>query len=55
MILDEPENQLLPPSLFHKYLTPLIFLYMFDRLSYSKTFMKCVKLYVYVKVYLIIN
>ena len=28
---------------------------MFDRSSYSKTFVKCVKLYVYVKVYLTIN
>ena len=34
-----------------KYLTPLIFLNMFDRSSYSKTFVKYVKLYVYIKVF----
>nr|AER41606.1 legume+lectins+beta+domain+containing+protein [Oryza glaberrima] len=37
------------------YLTPLTFLNMFDRSFYSKTFMICVKLYVYIKVYLTIN
>jgi hypothetical protein len=31
------------------------FLNMFDHSSYSKMFMKCVKLYVYIKVYLTIN
>jgi translation initiation factor 2 beta subunit (eIF-2beta)/eIF-5 len=36
-------------------LTPLTFLNMFDRSSYSKNFMKYVKLYVYIKVYLTIN
>ena len=36
-------------------LTPLTFLNMFDHSSYLKIFVKCVKLYVYVKVYLTIN
>jgi hypothetical protein len=40
---------------FPKCLTPLTFLDMFDRSSYLKTFVKCVKLYVYIKVYLTIN
>ena len=40
---------------FPKCLTPLTFLNMFDRLFYSKTFVICVKLYVYIKVYLTIN
>ena len=31
------------------------FLNMFDRSSYSKTFVKYVKLYVYIKVYLTMN
>ena len=38
-----------------KYLTPLTFLNMFYRSSYSKTFVKYVKLYVYIKVYLTMN
>ncbi len=38
-----------------KYLTPLTFLNMFECSSYSKTFVKYVKLYVYIKVYLTIN
>ena len=38
-----------------EYLTLLTFLNMFDRLSYSKTFVKYVKLYVYIKVYLTMN
>ena len=42
------------PSFF-KCLTPLIFLNMFDRLSYPKTFVNCVKLYLSIKVYLTIN
>ena len=42
-------------SSFPKYLTPLTFLNMFDRLSYSKIFVKCVKLYVFIKVYLTLN
>ena len=33
----------------------LIFLNMFDRLSYLKTFINYVKLYVYIKVYLTMN
>jgi hypothetical protein len=33
----------------------LTFLNMFDRSFYSKTFVICVKLYVYIKVYLTIN
>ena len=37
---------------FSKCLTPLTFVNMFDRSSYSKTFAKYVKLYVYIKVYL---
>jgi hypothetical protein len=36
-----------------KYLMPLTFLNIYDRLSYSKSFVKYVKLYVYIKVYLI--
>ncbi len=40
---------------FPKYLTSLTFLNMFDRSSYSKTFVKCVKLHVYIKIYLRIN
>ncbi len=42
-------------SLLPKCLTPLIFLNIFDRSSYSKTFVICVKLYVYIKIYLTIN
>jgi hypothetical protein len=38
-----------------KYLTLLTFLNMFNRSSYSKTFEKYVKLYVYIKIYLVIN
>ena len=38
-----------------EYLTPLTFLNMFDHSSYSKTFVKYVKLYVYIKVYLTMN
>ena len=40
---------------FPKCLAPLTFSNMFDRLSYSKTFVKYVKLYVYIKVYLTMN
>ncbi len=38
-----------------RYLTLLTFLNMFDGSSYSKTFVKYVKLYVYIKVYLTMN
>ena len=38
-----------------KYLTPLTFLNMFDHSSYSKTFVKYVKLYAYIKIYLTMN
>jgi hypothetical protein len=40
---------------FPKCLTPLIFLNIFDHSSYSKTFVKYVKLYVYIKIYLTMN
>ena len=40
---------------FSKCLTMLTFLNMFDHLPYSKNFVKYVKLYVYIKVYLTMN
>ena len=48
-------DQLLYTSSFSKCLTPLTFLNMFNHSSYSKTFVKYVKLYIYIKVYLTIN
>ncbi len=47
-------RQYITPS-FPKYLTPLTFLNMFDYSSYLKTFVKYVKLYVCIKVYLTMN
>ena len=44
-----------PTPYLPKCLTPLTFLNMFDRSFYLKTFVICVKLYVYIKVYLTIN
>uniref|UniRef100_A0A0D9YZZ4 Uncharacterized protein n=1 Tax=Oryza glumipatula TaxID=40148 RepID=A0A0D9YZZ4_9ORYZ len=42
-------------SIVSKYFTPLTFVNMFVRLSYLKTFIKYVKLYAYIKVYLTMN
>ena len=49
-LIKQRPSEGVPPSL-----TPLTFLNMFDRSSYSKTFVKYVKLYVYIKVYLTMN